>query len=266
MKKLLIISLIGISCHYTNQSTQSSIKRKLIFENTFEDSKALGEWQSEITPPNSIDRFPAPKKDNNYCVKFTIKKLDTLSGSGYRAELKGSEIPIDSERWYGLSVFLPESYITDTIPESFIQWHNMPNFKRGESWARYKFQNPFRIETRNGRFYFVHQFSTIPEDANSPIASKSYDLGPYQTDKWTNWVIHFKLSYKSDGLFEIWKDGKKALALKGHNYYNDDSGPYLKLGLYKWGFLESALKERTVYIDDMRIGNELAVYKDVAPN
>lgn len=267
MKKLLFLMFsLGISFPCTKQSTQTSTQQNLILKSNFEEPNALSKWQSETAYPNSIERSPSPKKANNFCAKFTIKKLDPSLSIGYRAELKDNEMPINSERWYGLSVFLPESYSIDPIPESFIQWHNMPNFKRGETWGRYKFQNPFRIETRNGRFYFVHQFSSIPADANSTIASKSYDLGPYKTESWTDWVIHFKLSYKSDGLFEIWKDGKKALALSGPNYYNDDSGPYLKLGLYKWGFLESSLNERILYIDDIRVGNQHSNYKQVAPN
>src|SRR6185503_2811351 len=31
---------------------------------------------------------------------------------------------------------------------------------------------------------------------------------PYQRGQWTDWVVHYKASYKRDGLIEVWKDGK----------------------------------------------------------
>jgi hypothetical protein len=252
-------------------SLNKPVNRKvgLIRESTFEESNALDEWLAEIPNKNSLTRVTFPVKAGNYSAKFLIKKTDVPVFGSYRTELKQGIMPVNAERWYGLSVYLPASFTIDQVPECIFQWHNVPNFGLKETWGNYKFQNPFRLETNNGRFVFVHQYSSIPSDPKSPVGSKSYDLGPYETEVWTDWVVHFKLSYQKGGLFEIWKNGQKVLTINGPNYYNDESGPYFKIGIYKWGWSgknSSTTNHRIVYFDEIREGDQRSSYTEVAPN
>ncbi len=65
---------------------------------------------------------------------------------------------------------------------------------------------------------------------------REYDLGPYETGVWTDWVMHVKWSYDQDGIAEVWKDGRKVIDQSGPNAFNDARGPFFKMGLYKgWG-------------------------------
>jgi len=52
------------------------------------------------------------------------------------------------------------------------------------------------LKTENGRWKFKinHQKSPTTKSIKSTV-----DLGPYKRGKWTDWVMHVKWSYKSDG-------------------------------------------------------------------
>ncbi|NEU09988.1 hypothetical protein GZH53_16810 [Flavihumibacter sp. R14] len=237
----------------------------LLNSSTFEESNAISLWQSEANP-GAITRSNTVAREGSYSAKFSINKTDALISGSYRAEIKTDLMPINSERWYGMSVFLPSTYVKDPIPESIFQWHNVPNFKAGETWSSYKFQNPWRLETNNGRLVFVHQYGT---QSGSFAGSKSYDLGEYQVGVWTDFVVHFKATFASDGIFELWKNGSKVLTINGPGvYYNDESGPYMKMGIYKWGWsgTGSTVSNRTLYFDQIKIGDQTSSYNDVAPS
>jgi len=56
-------------------------------------------------------------------------------------------------------------------------------------------------------------------------------MGNIEKGKWTG--ISYKWSHKPDGLLEVWKDGKLVVRKTGPNTYNDEKGPFLKMGIYK---------------------------------
>jgi Ca2+-binding RTX toxin-like protein len=71
-------------------------------------------------------------------------------------------------------------------------------------------------------------------------------------------------SYKSDGLLQVWRDGQKVLDRAGPNTYNDLQGNYFKFGIYNHS-IESPT-DKTLYFDEVRLGNQNNTYEDVAPN
>jgi hypothetical protein len=275
---LIIILSQGCNKHFSEglhsihiARTESKTNPVIVFDSllinsSFEETNAISLWQSEANPA-AITRSNTVARAGSYAAKFSINKTDALVSGSYRAEIKHDMLPKNAERWYGMSVYLPTSYATDPIPESIFQWHNVPNFGAGEDWGRYKFQNPWRLETNNGRLRFVHQYNTVASDPNSSVASKAYDLGPYTLGVWTDFVVHFKASATSDGFFELWKNGTKVMTITGPGvYYNDETGPYMKMGIYKWGWsgTGSTVTNRTLYWDEVKMGNENSSYNDVA--
>jgi len=60
--------------------------------------------------------------------------------------------------------------------------------------------------------------------------SEGWYVGNIEKGKWTDWVFHIKWSHKPDGLLEVWKDGKLVVRKTGPNTYNDEKGPFLKMG------------------------------------
>jgi hypothetical protein len=81
-------------------------------------------------------------------------------------------------------------------------------------------------------------------------------------------VIHLRLTYAATGVIEVWKDGEKVVTVTGQTYYNDESGPYFKAGIYKWGWTgdyPTTTTRRTLYIDQVRMADGSSSYAAVAP-
>ena len=78
-----------------------------------------------------------------------------------------------------------------------------------------------------------------PNETRSPAASASTagctntTWAPTEKGCWTDWVVHVKWSYQSDGILQIWKNGEKVVDQNGPNAFNDAHGPFFKMGLYK---------------------------------
>ncbi len=98
---------------------------------------------------------------------------------------------------------------------------------------------------------------------------------------WISWVVHAKWSPGTDGILQIWRDGKQVIDEKGPNVYSDigvEYTPYFKTGIYHPAWKPSrqdktkkvdekkpAVSERVVYVTDIKIGGEKATYHDIAP-
>lgn len=238
-------------------------RSNIIFESLFEkdqdgfNASEGGDWNGvEAATKNSILRSSERSRSGRYSAKFTLNKSDADQGGSKRAELtdwSGRMPSPKAERWYGLSMFLPGSYAKDPCEEIVFQWHGVNSVDLdGESMS-----NPaLAMLTRNGKW--------VLNAWDGPI-----DLGAYDQNVWTDWVLHIKFSPDPDGLIEIWKNGEKVLTLKGKNTYRDKVGNYFKMGIYKYGWKDgyvSTTSSRTIYYDEVRVGNEKASFSDVAPN
>lgn len=154
-------------------------------------------------------------------------------------------------RWYGARYYFPTGYTSDPSAEAIWQFHEYSG-----SASPY-----YSLWTEAGHIWV------------SINGAKSYDLGAYALNTWTAFVLRVNWSSSSTGLIEIWKDGVKVTAAtkSGANMPATDSYlPYLKLGIYKWQWIKSVglsnTITRTLYVDQIRIGNNLAVYNDVKPD
>lgn len=236
----------------------------LIFLSNFESG--FSEWGVEACCSHSIQTVNSPVRAGEQAVRFFLQKDDPRIAGSKRTELKLGEVPANSERWYSFSVFLPADYQQDPSGEIIAQWHDLPDRDLGESW---KFP-ALCLNTKNGRFGLFRTWDSKQVTLNNATeGQETVDLGPYQTGKWTDFVFHVKWSSRSDGRFEVWQDGKLVVSRNGPNYYNDKRGPYLKIGIYKGDWKNhpenSTVTERTLYYDEVRIGDANARYEDVAP-
>jgi hypothetical protein len=83
---------------------------------------------------------------------------------------------------------------------------------------------------------------------------------------WTDFVMHVKWTGNSDGFLKIWartNNGpwKIRLDYKGATFWNNEgSGPNLK-----WGLYAGSGGSRTIYTDEMRIGDAESSFQEVAP-
>ena len=150
-----------------------------------------------------------------------------------------------------MSIFLPSSYVAEPVEEVVFQWHAI-NLVDLDSVSMNN--AAIAMFTKNGNWELGMKYGG------------SVDLGFYDKDVWTDWVIHVKFSAESDGVFEIWKNGKLMLRRNGRNNYNDLKGNIFKIGIYKYGWAQgypSTTTFRTLYYDEIKIGNENASYAEV---
>ncbi|MDQ4140691.1 MAG: polysaccharide lyase, partial [Bacteroidota bacterium] len=166
------------------------------------------------------------------------------------------------ERWYGASLYLPKNdWDSDLHADGWdiiTQWHARED--KGEA-SRFP---PIALVVSKGRLCVVVYWATREKNTNNSINGKKvFDLGQLEKGKWLDMVYHIKFSHKSDGILEVWKNGVKVIKYKGPNSYNDKSLPYFKAGIYKRKWYN--ITKRVVYVDEVRVGNKNATYKDVAP-
>lgn len=209
-------------------------------------------------------------------MKSYLNRLSSSRSNRTEATIKWtSQHPASSigeHFWYGFSIFLPSSYVASPVWEIVAQWHDTP-----DSWTVGRKNPPLTISTtrggEGGRWTIHDLWDAEPVAADGSFkidGNKTWDLGPYETNKWTDWVVHVKWSYGSDGILEVWKNGAKVVDYVGPNCYNDKTGPYFKMGIYKgWGDRinpADTVSERTVYHDDLRIARgPSATFSDVSP-
>lgn len=168
------------------------------------------------------------------------------------------------ERWYSARMYIPQDWVfdKDSGNDIVMQWHAVLGSERidrdfpelaiaveGDRWnIQRAFGSPANIE---------RDFKKLDEHVQKGV--------------WSSWVIYARWSAESDGLLQIWKDGKVVWKVQGPNAYATRARtPYLKLGLYhpqwkpKYGEVKpSPVKERKIFITDVKIGNEKATYQDI---
>jgi hypothetical protein len=238
-------------------------RRGLLFDSDFEDESLEGWRISGNAPTITNERARAGRR----ALRTSLdRRKDRVP---YRTEVSGPRADVGKEYWYGFSIFLPQSYRTDRIWEIVAQWHGVPDLDDGENW-----RNPvMALSTTNGRWDWVSRWddkrNTFASGKREYGGTRKYDLGPYERDVWTDWVVHIKWSYGPDGVLEVWKNGAKVIEQNGPNAFNDQRGPYFKMGLYKgWRDPDrpsDAADKRLLYHDEFRMGAATATYTDVAP-
>ena len=235
----------------------------LTFNSDFEDGKMTGWRVSGNAPTVTQDLARAGR----HALKTSLDR--SKDPCSYRTELSGPSAEIGKEYWYGFSIFLPDDYAPDKIWEIVAQWHGVPDFDQGEQW-----RNPvMALSTTAGRWGWVVRWdakrNTFASGKREYGGAREFDLGPYQRNIWTDWVMHIKWSYGPDGILQVWKSGEKVIDHNGPNAFNDAKGPFFKMGIYKgWQKPETrsdAVSKRVLYHDEFRMAGPDASYQDVAP-
>lgn len=196
------------------------------------------------------------RRKGNAAARFEMRNTDK---SIIRSEMTGKKAEGNPTRWYGASLYLPAAYWErDDSWDIITQMNGVPD--EGEA-----VRNPaISLLVSRGRLFLKTCYSAKPinTDANRD-GQKVWDLGPVEKDKWLDVVFKVKYSYGADGILEMWKNGVKVVSYKGPNSYNDKILPFFKFGIYKRNWED--VSSRVLYVDEVRVGNSLATYKDVAP-
>ena len=249
-------------------------KGNLIFNGDFE----TGNLDNYTLAGNRKNRIvTTPVRAGKYSLRSVVDRYD--EDVPFRCEIVAKQQntrqnymyqDIGKEYWYGFSIFLPKDYVIDNRTEIIAQFHGTPD--EGESWflpnlGLHITEDHYEIN----RFWDSKRITIW----NERDGEDHYTFGNVINDlgKWTDWVFNVNWSYKKDGdgFMKIWKDGVLIFDKKGPNCSNDDLGPFLRFGMYKWDWkhteeeIPSNTTHRVIYHDEYKIGNEKSSYEEVAP-
>ena len=224
---------------------------------------------------NSI--VTTPVRSGKYALRSVVDRYD--SEVPFRCEIVAKDQnarqsylyqEIGKEYWYGFSTFLPKDYVIDNQTEIIAQFHGTPD--EGEPWflpnlGLHITENHYELN-RYWDSRRITKWDEIDGEDHYVFGNITADLG-----RWSDWVFHVKWDYRKDGegFMKIWKDGVLIFDQSGPNCSNDDLGPFLRFGMYKWDWKHSEEEKpsntthRVIYHDEYRIGNAHANYEEVAP-
>ena len=227
------------------------------------DSAYLAGWNISGNAPGITD---TPVRAGRYAMRTALRR--NQDKVPYRTEVSGPRTRVGHEYWYGFSIYLPESYVPDGIWEIVAQWHGVPDFDLGEDW-----RNPvMALSTTGGKWTWTYRWdakaNTFEGGKRSYGGTENIGLSSYACGRWTDWVVRVKWSFGADGLLQVWKDGELCIDHTGPNAFNDEHGPYFKMGLYKgWKDPDrpsDAVEERWLFHDEFRMAGPGGSYEMVA--
>lgn len=265
----LSIGALTIACNVSSAAVYKGLAGPVVFTDDFESGLTDGKgWIiSGNAPTISSDMV----RDGKYAMKTFLDRKN--SPKSFRTEVSQSAfakgVEPNTDVWYGFSVGLPKSYVKDNLWEIVAQWHGVPDTSVGEQ--NYIQNPPLSLQTANG----VWTISSIWDSKRLTTkdtyeGKKGYNLGAYETGRFTDFVFHIKWVPNTNGILQVWKDGKQVVNYHGPIGFNDAQAPYFKMGLYK-GWTDRVtpagiVGTRTLYHDAVKVAvGPSARYEDVAP-
>lgn len=246
-------------------SAPTGTRQNLIAELTFEGGNPFGSPATlqfnQTCCSYSLTQSQDQARAGIASAKFDLRKTDPTVSASKRSEFQLvnglNDSPTEGERWYAGSWFLTAPWAQDGFGESLIQWHDNDITSP-----------PFAILVFNGNIYgTVNINHTEVDHSMGPIA-------PY-VGAWMDIVLHIKWTLGNTGFIECWLNGVKKMgsgtSINTTNMRtSSNQGQYMKIGMNKFIWQDnpgsSTTTQRIFYVDEFRVGNELATYQDVAPS
>jgi hypothetical protein len=218
----------------------------MLFDQDFEGSNPLSSFHSiEVGASHSLNVVDRPGGGGK-TSRFELRQDDPDVKGSRRAEVTVIKDGVEKEMWYAYDAYFPsKDYVDEKDDECITQWHQSGMGSPSAS-----------LRVTSGRIIMTVR--------NHPDQKEKVDLGPATKDKWLSIVVHMVHSNGSDGLTEVWMDGKQVLSRKGGNMY-DGELPKVKLGIYKstWASSKTTTDKRVLFFDNIRVGKAGATLADM---
>ena len=236
--KLLLdepLDTLDAACRHVDdhQPSKRNCSKPLIVSTTCVES-----WPTERSHlTQTAIECPGDRLGN--CTEFRVKWCNNsvypAKGGCYRSEYAAVDLMNYSEYWFGFSLFLPSDYAVDVDSIAF-QIHGVPNKDVDEAY-----RNPmFALEHQSSSGHWLARARGDPR-RNITYHNRTYkwdnltDVGAARLGEWEHWVYHTRYSFAADGFVELWRNGERVVQWnQTGTAYNDEKGPYFKLGIYSW--------------------------------
>ncbi|WP_166647355.1 polysaccharide lyase [Prosthecobacter fusiformis] len=199
--------------------------------------------------PDAVTLVTSPVRAGKYAAKMLLRATDPEVAKGQRAEFTDdrTKIQMDTEYWYGLSLYLPGEFKAPQKRDAVLfQWHTQQGGPspvlairvQGDEWV-------------------------ITSDAIPGGKRRRMKRLPMQKDVWTDWVVHVRWASDTTGFWSIWKDGVEVINEKDIiTQYPEKLGPYAKFGQYH---SVEETDRNVIYADEYRVAGPEGSYEMVAP-
>jgi len=226
LARILLVIVLGVA------GLTFQVKGELIFQNGFEGGTAA--WKE--VPANIVMSSVSREGSNSVhflpVVDGKRSELTILDGAGNYAW--------GTEYWVGFSVQVIKPNLGFGI---ICQHHSTPGSNGGGvDWDHSSGENSFTILTKNGNLDI--RTATIPDNVNGVTIGTRTNAQtgaatwgtastsiPYVTNRWYDFVLHFRLAPDTNGIMEVWvKDTVTGVTNKlfnvtnGVTVYRYDSG------------------------------------------
>ena len=196
-----------------------------------------GNYGSGLYVPGAIKLSTNYARSGMHCAEITVREGDIdAAGDGdtrvERAELDSGHFPLRGhEAWYGFSLLVPKDFpiVDDRLVISSCKQSDV-----SRPIVAQRFQNG------------NHTF-TVESQGRKEL----YKMPPIPLGQWIDMVYHLRYSTGTDGLVEVWMNGKKVVTYSGPAA--DPSAKnafYHKIGLYR----DRLKVPMTIYYDNYTMG------------
>lgn len=156
-----------------------------------------GDMTAQSNCKNSITIVKSPVRWGRYAARTYIDRTHE------RSEIRAKGVEKGGTYWYGWSLYVPvkNGVVTGVVNQFHKYWPEIDQPKW--EWAKGK---PTTLDIENGKWVFRVLYQ--PNPSVKSTSKVSTVVGTVEKGRWTNWVMHAKWSFQSDGFIKLWKDGK----------------------------------------------------------
>lgn len=238
---LLLIGIMGFLFHFSLKDDGPEINANQIidFENASVTSKSIKTNNKTYHRQGLIGSIWIDKdrsREGNNSIAFMLDPKEN------RREIKILDIPNNTIKYIGFSVYFPEDYKVPTDWNLFAQW-----------WQGAPASPPiaFEIDQNTDEFQMRIVTSFGPHKLKNATVQYSDII---EKDEWIDFVVEMRIDEQgSNGILNVWKNGECIVQYHGPLGYTDlKDKTNFRLGLYRSPHIESNV---TVYFDEINIGD-----------
>ena len=266
---LKVFTVLFLSSSFTKAGAQYLLKED------FEQGKSL--WTDEVAKGKGHSKviISPVGLDNTKALECFFDRADLRNESeNKRSEVRLIDTLLTSygqERWYALSMFIPEDYPLNAGKEIVFQFHGMPDKDMEEIWR----SPPFQLNIEGGTWWNAQvRYDTVDvvtcnhcsKECNKctlPVNDLFEFKHKVKRGSWSHWVFHMIWDPRRDGrgFLKAWLDRKQVISYQGPIGFHDKNSPYVKLGIYYYNGLDGKWPNDTpkrIIYDRFWVGDEKA--------